>query len=389
MPAMNGDAKSLLVSNLYFPPQKGGISHFMSSVATSLGRERVCCLTAVKSDRHEMTVCDKGIRVYRRPLAFSGRTAVQAVNLGFALSQIMVMERPQIIQLAMAYEGYIGLQLQRWIGLPFVVYAHGNEILDAANGKWQTPRLALMQAARVFANSRFTAGLLQGMGVKPERIEIVWPGCDAKRFKPQEPSRSLRDKFLGSRQNGRVILTVGLESLKGHDMVIRALPRIRRSFPDITYLIVGGGSQDKLDALARELGVRNHVIFSGLVSDEDIPGVYGLCDVFAMPSRQDLAAHNVEGFGLAYLEANASGKPVVGGKSGGVEDAVVEGLTGLLVNPLDPEDIASALETLLGKPDFARSLGEHGRQRVVNEFAWDTIGKRVQSILNSVVQSGT
>ena len=167
MPEMKGDAKSLLVSNLYFPPQKGGISHFMGSVATSLGGERVCCLTAVKSDRHEMTVCDKGIRVYRRPLAFSGRTAVQAVSLGFTLSQIMAVERPQIIQLAMAYEGYIGLQLQRWLGLPFVVYAHGNEILDAANGTWQTPRLALMQAARVFAE-------------RVERARVGAPGEDVE-----------------------------------------------------------------------------------------------------------------------------------------------------------------------------------------------------------------
>ena len=95
-------------------------------------------------------------------------------------------------------------------------------------------------------------------------------------------------------------------------MVIRALPSLLQTVPDVTYVIAGSGPQERLDHLARELGVRDRVIFTGLVSDEDLAAIYALCDLFVMPSRQDLAQHSVEGFGLVFLEANACGKPVIG-----------------------------------------------------------------------------
>ena len=115
----------------------------MGSVASALGPEQVCCLTSVPSKLDSRVVEDVRVRVYRRPAAFSNTTSVQAISLALALSQIMLIERPQIIQLAMAYEGFIGLWLRRWLRLPFVIYAHGNEILDAMESEWQTPRLTL------------------------------------------------------------------------------------------------------------------------------------------------------------------------------------------------------------------------------------------------------
>lgn len=379
-----GDVKSLLVSNLYFPPQRGGISHFMGSIAKALGPQRVCCLTSVSADGSGGEVEAEGVRIYRRSLAFSPVTAIQAAGLGLAYAEIMARERPRVVQLAMAYEGTVGLWGHRMLGLPFVIYAHGNEILDAGQAQWKKPLLALRQAARVFANSRFTGELVKQVGVDPSRVAIVRPGCDVEEFRPQEPERAFRERLLGAHSNSRVLLTVGLESLKGHDMVIRALPSLLKSFPDVTYLVVGGGSQERLDVLARECGVRDHVIFTGRVAQSDLPAVYGLCEIFVMPSRQDLAAHSVEGFGLVYLEASASGKPVVGGRSGGVPDAVVEGTTGLLVDPLDPKDIAAALTRLLTNRDYARQLGEQGRVRTVGEFRWESVGRQVQGLLNEV-----
>ena len=380
----NGPPKSLLVSNRYFPPQAGGISRFMGSVASALGPEQVCCLTSVPS-KLDRRVEDVGVRVYRRPAAFSDTTSVQAISLALALSQIMLIERPQIIQLAMAYEGFIGLWLRRWLRLPFVIYAHGNEILDAMESEWQTPRQALLRADRVLACSQFTLDLVKKIGVDPERARIVHPGCDSDRFQPLQPNEALRRKIPGLRSTDRVILTVGLESLKGHDMVIRALPYLLQTVPDVRYIIVGSGPQATLDHLARELRVRDRVIFAGLVPDDDLPAIYALCDLFVMPSRQNLAQQGVEGFGLVYLEANACGKAVVGGRSGGVGDAVQDGVTGLLVDPHDPKDIANAVGILLTNRELARQLGEQGRSRVVKDFTWDTVGKRIQGILDSIV----
>jgi phosphatidylinositol alpha-1,6-mannosyltransferase len=238
----------------------------------------------------------------------------------------------------------------------------------------------------VLANSQFTLDLVQKAGVDSRRTALVHPGCDVHRFQPLQAPSTFRQRILGPRSNDRVLLTVGLESRKGHDMVIRALPMLLRTVPDVTYVIVGAGPQTHLDDLARELGVRERVIFTGLISDEHLAAIYGLCDLFVMPSRQDLAQHNVEGFGLVFLEANACGKPVVAGKSGGIGDAVLDGVTGLLVNPHDPDDIAKAVGSLLTSPILARRLGEQGRSRVLNEFTWDIVGKRVQGILESIVR---
>jgi phosphatidylinositol alpha-1,6-mannosyltransferase len=153
--------------------------------------------------------------------------------------------------------------------------------------------------------------------------------------------------------------------------------------PDVSYLIVGRGRcRVELEQLATALGVRDRVIFAGGVSNDDLPHVFALSDVFVMPSRQELKA--VEGFGLVFLEAAACGKPVVGGRSGGIPDAIVDGVTGFLVHPTDHEDIARGLARLLTDEELATRLGQQGRRRVVEEFAWGRVASRVQEILQSV-----
>jgi phosphatidylinositol alpha-1,6-mannosyltransferase len=200
----------------------------------------------------------------------------------------------------------------------------------------------------------------------------------------------LRQKLLGDRHKDKVILSVGnLVPRKGHDMVIRALPRVRQVVPEVTYLIVGEGSYGvQLENLATALGVRDRVIFAG-PSAEDLPDIYALADVFVMVSREQLQSCDVEGFGLVFLEASACAKPVVGGRSGGIPDAIVDGVTGLLVNPHDPEDIANALARFLSDTDLATRFGQQGRSRVVKYFGWDRIADQVQGILQSVFQESS
>jgi phosphatidylinositol alpha-1,6-mannosyltransferase len=201
----------------------------------------------------------------------------------------------------------------------------------------------------------------------------------------------LRQKLLGDRYKDQVILSVGnLVARKGHDMVIRALPRLRLIVPEVTYLIVGQGSyRTQLENLARSLGIRDCVIFAEWVSAEDLPDIYALSDVFVMPSREQLEACDVEGFGLVFLEASACAKPVVGGRSGGIPDAISDGVTGLLVNPYEPEDIANALARLLTDNSLAIRLGQQGRFRVIKHFAWARIADQVQGILQSVLRESS
>ena len=377
--------KALLISGSYYPPQVGGLSQFMSKLATAMGREHVCCLTGVSEERR-VSGRDDGPRVYRFPSAFAESKYVRGFGWATAITQIMVQERPRMTMLASIDDGHLGLMLRQWLNLPFVVLAAGNEILDVIEKRWPKPLLALQTAERVLAVSRYTASFVERAGVDPSRIEIVYPGYDSGRFRVLEARLELRQKLLGDRYRDRVILTIGnLVPRKGQDTTIRALPKLLLSVPDVSYLIVGDGPYRKhLESLAIELGVSNRVIFAGRLADEDLAELYALCDLFVMPSREQLNEKDVEGFGIVFLEANACAKPVVGGRSGGVPEAIVDGVTGLLVDPSCPDELADAIARLLTDRDLADRLGKQGRLRAVNDFSWERVAKRVRGILDSV-----
>jgi phosphatidylinositol alpha-1,6-mannosyltransferase len=153
----------------------------------------------------------------------------------------------------------------------------------------------------------------------------------------------------------------------------------------VTYLVVGEGPyRDNLDRLAREVGVRDRVVFAGRVDADALPDVYALSDVFVMPSRVRLAASDVEGFGLVFLEANACGKPVIGGRTGGIPDAIAEGKTGFLVEPESVADIAGRLGTVLTDRELAAEMGRQGRTRVKAHFSWTDAAARVQELVSAM-----
>jgi len=149
------------------------------------------------------------------------------------------------------------------------------------------------------------------------------------------------------------------------------LPRILSKHPSTRYMILGDGPcRSKLMAQVERLGLEKSVHFLGRMTDEEVVQWLRTCDIFVMPSGKLQGKFGEEGFGIVYLEANACGKPVIGGDSGGVRDAVVHGVTGLLVDPQDDEALFKALDQLIGDKDLRDSLGKQGRERVVNEFQW-------------------
>jgi phosphatidylinositol alpha-1,6-mannosyltransferase len=175
----------------------------------------------------------------------------------------------------------------------------------------------------------------------------------------------------------RTIVTVGrLEERKGHERVIQALIEIRKLVPGIKYLIVGKGPQEELlmDLVSRWL-LKDIVLFTGEVSDQEKVGILHACDLFIMPNR-DIPLDkglDTEGFGIVFLEANACRKPVIGGEMGGVKEVIVDGKTGLLVNPEDRVEIKEAILKILLNHRLARSMGENGRKRVLQKFQWSNI----------------
>jgi phosphatidylinositol alpha-1,6-mannosyltransferase len=187
-----------------------------------------------------------------------------------------------------------------------------------------------------------------------------------------------------------VILTTGnLVARKGHDMVLRALARLDTEIANVTYLVVGDGpARSDLESLATALGVRDRVVFAGRALDADLPALYALADVFVMASRERRDENDVEGFGIVYLEAAACGKPVIGGRSGGIPEAVVDGVTGLLVDPSDPDDIAKTLASVLADSELAARLGLQGHARVVRDFTWARAADRMHDVLTAAAAGG-
>jgi phosphatidylinositol alpha-1,6-mannosyltransferase len=234
-------------------------------------------------------------------------------------------------------------------------------------------RRTLARADRLVSNSEFTAGLARTLGGRAERIRITHCGTDPARFAPRDV-RALRER-LGLGERPLLVSVTRLVRRKGLDTVLKALGRVREAIPEVGYVVVGDGpDRGRLEALARELGLGALVHFAGDVPNEELPLWYSLGDVFVMPSRSE--PPDVEGFGIVFLEAAAAERPVVAARSGGVPDAVVDGETGLLVEPDDPAGLARGLVALLSDPVRRAELGRRGRERVLLAFTWEQVADR-------------
>jgi phosphatidylinositol alpha-1,6-mannosyltransferase len=210
----------------------------------------------------------------------------------------------------------------------------------------------------------------------------IAPGIDTNHFAPQSNSAALRDE-LGLTHK-KVIVSVGrLVHRKGQDTLIEALPEILMHIPDAHLLFIGEGPyKDYLVKRAAELQLSHAVTFIGRIQYADLPRYICVGDIFAMPSRSRLAGLEVEGLGIVYLEASACGLAVIGGKSGGAPDAVLEAETGFSVDGTSPHEVAEAAVTLLQDPVLASGMGSRGRQWIIDEWQWDVWSNRFSALLN-------
>jgi phosphatidyl-myo-inositol dimannoside synthase len=213
-------------------------------------------------------------------------------------------------------------------------------------------------------------------------LEYLPPGVDTDRFRPDPVGRAeLRERYrLGERPT--VVCVSRLVPRKGQDMLIRALPSIRQRVDGAAVVIVGGGPYlEALRRLARDCGVADHVTFTGGVPAAELPAHYALGDVFAMPCRTRGAGMDVEGLGIVFLEASATGVPVIAGESGGAPEAVQHNKTGLVINGRSVDKVADAVTELLTDRDRAAAMGAAGREWVTSQWRWDTLAARLADLL--------
>lgn len=289
--------------------------------------------------------------------------------------------------------------LHRLTGRPYLVFVHGDEISQTDKRRYQ-PRLrdAIYRnaAALVAANPYALAHLERILG-NTGRCHLLTPGVDSKHFYPGEPSRALRESWLrpagahnAGARDGPVLLTAArLVKKKGHDTLLRCLPLVTGEFPGLRYVIAGEGPERaSLARLVSELKLEEHVIFTGDVSHDALGDFYRASDIFAMANCIDDGG-DVESFGMVFVEANACGKPVIGGRSGGTNAAVVHGTTGFLCEPGDPRSFAEALLLLLRNPELRRRMGETGAERVRAQFQWETRARDLHAITQDLLQPST
>jgi len=377
----------LMMVSQDFPPAVGGVQSYSLELAKRLAKraEQLRCV-APRIEGCASFDCTSPIETTR----VLGNSDALAITGLFAVPSIARELRPDVAFHAQWQTSAASLWSRARSGFPrrIVVATHGRELrldplrrVPGGHKAFSAMRGAILRSVdAVLSVSRYTAGLVREVGVDPRRIHVVCNGVDAHRFHPVDPSAFVRRHGLSSR---RRILTIGrLVRRKGIDTVIEALPRIIDAFGDVSYVVAGDGPDGaRLKDLALRLGVGAYVRFIGRVPQEDLCACYSSADVFVTVARDE--PPSVEGFGLVFLEAGACGVPVVGSRSGGIEDAIVEGVTGHLVQPSDPDAVARVVLSLLRDPKRARQMGDAARQRALTEASWDRAAEATFSILSA------
>lgn len=368
-----------------FPPVVGGVSRILEDVCDALPAEDVHVLApwGVNYAWHEAyDMPDKSAarqfdsaRPYRVTRAWYSmksplRTLFSVAWFGALTLKLAVREKPALVYFGQPYPiGLIGLAV--WLlGVRYVVHTYGSELVRPRSrvASW-LHRTVLKRAFRVIAISRWGKQTLSAMGAPRDRVVVIHPKVDVARFAtpPDLEEFKKREGLEGK----RVILTVSRVAYrKGQHLVVEAMPEVIRRFPDAVYVVAGTGpDEEKLERLAAENGVGDHVL---LVGNRDIVSFYHACDVFILPSLYiQKPIGDIESFGIVYIEAGACGKPVIGSNNGGIPDAVADGESGLLIETGSVEAIADALNKLLGDPGLRERLGRQGRARVLRSFTLD------------------
>jgi phosphatidylinositol alpha-1,6-mannosyltransferase len=369
----------LLVSEV-FPPKRGGSGRWFWELYRRLAGIRVH-VAAGQVPGAEAFDRAATLPIDRLPLTLSSwscwelRSGVQYVRAWWHLTRLVSRIQPDVLHCGKCLpEGLLALTIKRLRGIPFHCYAHGEELTLATTSRQLRHLTArvLAGATGVIANSQFTKDLLiANWGLSPARISVLHPGVDTSQFAPCPSDSSVRARLGWT--NRRVVLTVGaLQQRKGQDMLIRALPSIRQRVPDVLYVIAGEGwERSRLERLVVENAVADLVQFRDIPADDELVKCYQQCDLFVLPNRQ--VGWDVEGFGIVLIEAQACGKAVIAGASGGTADTLQPGVTGELVNCEQPEILADAVAGLLLDPGRGRRMAEQARRWTVATFEWNAL----------------
>ncbi|CAL9585374.1 glycosyltransferase family 4 protein [Streptomyces cellulosae] len=378
--------KTLIVTN-DFPPRPGGIQAFLHNMALRLDPERVIVYASTWKRTREGVEATAAFDAEQPFTVVRDRTTMLLPTPAATRRAVGLLREHGCTSVWFGAAAPLGLMapaLRRAGAERIVATTHGHEA-----GWAQLP--AARQLLRRIGESTDTITYLGeytrsriARALTPEaaaRMVQLPPGVDEKTFHPGSGGDEVRAR-LGLTDRPVVVCVSRLVPRKGQDTLIRAMPAVLAAEPDAALLIVGGGPYEKdLRRLAADTGVAASVRFTGSVPWSELPAHYGAGDVFAMPCRTRRGGLDVEGLGIVYLEASATGIPVVAGDSGGAPDAVLDGETGWVVPGTSPTETADRITTLLADPELRDRMGRRGREWVEEKWRWDLLADKLKTLL--------
>ncbi|WP_280264964.1 glycosyltransferase family 4 protein [Nocardia wallacei] len=380
-------ARTLLVTN-DFPPRPGGIQSYVHSLALQLPPdELVVYAPRWKGDSHLRFDAEQPFQVVRHPTTLMLPTPLVLRRA----AKLLRDERCETVWFGAAAPLALMSPLLRRAGARRILAStHGHEV-----GWSMLP--AARQSLRAIGNhtdvvtyvSKYTRRRFAAAFGPDAALEYLPPGVDTTVFRPDPAAREeLRARYgLGDRPT--ILCLSRLVPRKGQDMLLIAMLEIIQRIDGAVLVIAGGGPyEEKLRAFAHALDLDDHVVFTGRVPSSELAAHHTLADVFAMPCRTRGAGLDVEGLGIVYLEASASGVPVVAGNSGGAPETVQEGRTGRVVDGRSNSEIVDAIVGILSDRDAAARMGAAGRAWVAEQWRWDVLGGRLRTLLDANARSG-
>lgn len=362
--------KTLIVT-LEYPPQVGGIASYAYNLAAHLNPAETVVYAPIRPGAAEFDAKTPW-KTYRLHPYWT-LVWPHWWRLLRQLRRIVKAEKIEQIYLHHALPvGQAAYWLKKWLGVPFTVFLHGTDVEVGTRGKMKAKKFARVcrEAQKVVVNSEFLKAKLLSKVENLSDVRVVYPCPGDAFFGPYDEGAIAKLRAQLALEGKKVILTVArMTDGKGYPHLVRILPQVLKKVPNLSWLIIGDGPKKEMIAeMIRKNDLQNVVRLLGNISYEQLPEYYRLADAFVLLTHKDDAAE--EGWGTVFGEAAAAGLPVIAGRAGGVEEVVENLVTGILVDVYQDASVAAAITDLLRETEFARRMGEAGRERAAREFKW-------------------
>lgn len=375
-----------------YPPKLGGMEILLANLVEHLRPYAAVQVLGPYADTTSSSIAEQETDVLRPARDGLSAFTVHAFSQG---TRLLRQESYDLIFGGSALMTPLVYVLGRVSGVPPVLYAHGLDLIYSHPLYQLMIRFLLPRCAKVFTNSRASRKEALDRGVPLDRVSVLHPGLEFAEFERASDTGSVREKF--GLEERPMLLSVGrLAKRKGLvEFVQHSLPSIVARHPDVILVVVGGNPSDSLthkqdvksqiEAEAKRRGLEDYVRLLSWIDREDLIQLYHACNVFVLPAIG--VPGDIEGFGIVLIEAGAAGKPVVSTELGGITDAVLNGRSGILVEPRQWEEISDAISNLLANTSLQEQLGQFGRERVRREFDWPVIAAECARQLGHLIET--